>query len=467
MPRVLLAAPFSNAGKTSVCMSLISALIKQSYTIQAYKCGPDYIDIKFHEYVSKRSAANLDTYLSSEENIKELLAKDSQTCDIAVIEGVMGLFDGLGSSIKHSSAEIAKLTQTPVILVIPAMGMAASSRALIKGFQEFDSELNVAGVIFSGVKSESHAELLKEVMYDVRKIKYLGYFPYSEKFVLPSRQLGLVPQSELMHFDETLEDMTEAFLSHINMSALLKIAKSAPTLSYETKVDATQQKADASVKIGIANDEAFNFYYRSSLGALKEAGAELVDVSLLHDSELSKDLDGLYIGGGYPEEFTAEISQNKSLNKTLFQAAKLGMPIYAECGGYLYLCDSLYDCDGKKHKMAGIFRDQEAYMKAKKSDHFGYVEISIEEPNFLFKQYENYRAHEFHHAEIKNEANIFQVKKPGNNKQWRGGASFSNVLGSFAHIDFSTYPHLAQNFVHACSLYHTAKRTAEETRGSK
>ncbi|MDO5043896.1 MAG: cobyrinate a,c-diamide synthase [Coriobacteriia bacterium] len=467
-PRVMFAAPFSNAGKTTVTLSVLAALVARGNTVQAYKCGPDYIDTSFHEYATGHAAANLDTFLTPAVQIPAVLADDARENELAVLEGAMGLFDGLGSTSEHSSAEIAALTKTPVILVIPAKGIAASSLPIIEGFANFDERVEIKGVIFSDVASESYAKLLKEVMLDAGKIKYLGYMKHDESITIPSRHLGLVPHCELEGFATTLQVMQKSAEETLDIEGILDIAKGAPELEYEENQNKVKP-LDPSQRppvIGIVRDQAFNFYYRSSLQALIDAGAILHEFSLLEEDELPADLDGLYIGGGYPEMFADLIDENRSMADSMYMAMRMGLPTYAEAGGFMYLQQSIVDEKGDTYEATGIYYGQ-VHMDVRKADHFGYVEMAVPEPNFLFKPGVTYRAHEFHHAIIYGEGTNFRFKKASTKQKWKGGGHRGNMIGSFAHLDFSAYPHLAENFVKAASQYHTAKPTAEETRGRK
>ncbi len=453
-PRILIAAPFSNSGKTTLTLAIIAALKRLGEQVKAYKCGPDYIDTAYHSFVSGSPAQNLDSYLNAPQAITSLLMQESSQEKIAVIEGVMGLFDGLGTTERASSAEIAKLTQTPVILVIPAHGMSRSVLALIEGFKNFDPELNLAGIIFSDIKSESHLRLLESLVAELKGLEYLGYLKHDEKLKLPSRQLGLTQVQEIEDIEEKLDYLALKAEESLDIQKIITLSKGAPKLEYKSLSESlAPYKSACRVKIGIIKDAAFNFYYNSSLRTLSFLGADLVECSFLEDSKLPEDISALYIGGGFPEEFAARLEKNESMRSSVKDAASSGMPIYAECGGYLYLCKSLTNKAGVSFELAAVFDSLSARLQDKKSPHFGYVSFEALDDTFLFKAGEIYRAHEFHHAQITGEKEVFAFSKLSNHLSWKTGACYKNTVASFAHIDFYAYPKLAQRFIQKACEY--------------
>lgn len=474
--RVCVAGPFSGSGKTTVTLALISALVQQGVRVQPYKVGPDYVDTAYQSYAARRSAGNLDSFMMDPRALLTALVADAATSDIAVLEGCMGLFDGLGSSSVASTAEVAKLTKTSVILVIPAQGYAASAGALAQGYANFDPELLLVGFVVSKPSSKRHAALIAEAVTANTNLEYLGYLPKDPEFELPSRQLGLVPFNEIATIDAYLEKLAAQAAETLNLTRILELAAQAPALDVPAPADSEQEDAvraqdaaflsadaratdarDANAPtIAIAKDDAFSFYYRSSLQALTAAGAHLIEFSPLSNKSVPRKADALYLGGGYPEEFAKQLSRNVVFQDSLKRCIEAGMPVYAECGGYLYLMKALTTSDGQTYALCHIFEGH-ARMDAKKSPRFGYVYATAMQDTFLFKEGEQLKAHEFHHSKVEEEGKIFAIKKASSDKTWFTGDCYKQTVGTYAHIDFGSHPLAAKRFVAAAAEYKKRK----------
>ncbi len=351
IPRLVIAATQSGSGKTTIATGLLSALREQGLVVQSFKVGPDYIDPGYHTIASGRPAHNLDSWLVPRENLPELFAAESEGADIAVIEGVMGLYDGGREGIS-STAEIAKLLQAPVVLVLDVKSMGASAAAIAKGFRDYDPEVNLAGVILNRLGSETHEAMIRQAMKEI-DMPILGALRRDDSLHMPERHLGLLPAAENEREQQTIDSMGAAVAKSLDIEAILHIACLNDDIEVPEPLDVTNEPKKC--RIGIAKDEAFSFYYPASLRVLEMMGAELVPFSPLNDDSLPK-VDGLLIGGGFPEMFAEKLQENEAMRTAIKEAAAKGMPIYAECGGYMYLLDSLKDFEGREFAMCGVLK---------------------------------------------------------------------------------------------------------------
>lgn len=450
--RICFAGPFSGSGKTTVTLAAIAALTRRGYAVQPYKVGPDYIDTAYQAYAAGRPAGNLDSFLSGKAALTCSLLADKDGADLAVIEGCMGLFDGVGNTSQASTAEVAKLTDTPVVLVIPAKGYAASAAALVLGYRTFDPALNLVGFIVSGPSTKRHADLIAQAVLERNPIAYLGYLPQNEEFSLPSRQLGLVPHAEIEGKERLVKALATQAEQTVDLDALVSLAHTAPPLAQPAPQAAppAPQAAPPTPRpvIAIAQDEAFCFYYRSSLQELERAGATLVPFSPLNDTALPNHTSGIYLGGGYPEVFAQRLQQNEAMRSLIARASRQGMPLYAECGGYLYLLSSLSDKDGASFEMCNVFEGHAA-LGTRLNARFGYVLATATRDTFLFAKGQTVHAHEFHHSAIEGEGTLFSVKKASSDKTWFTGECIRNTVATYAHIDFGANSACARAFVAA------------------
>ncbi|MDI6744014.1 MAG: cobyrinate a,c-diamide synthase [Thermodesulfovibrionales bacterium] len=504
----IIAGTHSGCGKTTITLGIIAALKKKGLSVQPFKTGPDFIDSGIHRLVTGRHSMNLDVWMCGEKYVKECFYKYSTDADIAVIEGVMGMYDG-----EYSTAKLAGLLNLPVILVVDAYGMAESAGAVIAGFTTYkrvkgskgqsrknsdtltlcNSDTNIAGVIFNRVASERHYEKLKRSVSD---IKVLGYLPRDLDFEIPRRHLGLIVAEETPISGEMIETLADTVLRHIDMDRIVELPNTSMGPSFplvgnpsssegfpenigtgqtsRNDTDSPIHPFTHSPVIAVAYDKAFCFYYEDNLDLLKSAGAEIIAFSPLADPQIPDKTDAVYIGGGYPELYAEELSKNKSMLKSIKEWADAGRTLYAECGGLMYLSKGIYDFDGKFFKMAGAF-PFETEMKKGKS-HLGYREILLKEDCILGKKGKRLRGHEFHYSEIvKGQAEgtvpdlrpetsgvesglspsarggiinkIYSVRDNSVNKLADEGYTFKNTLASYIHIHFGSDSEIARNFL--------------------
>ena len=363
IPRLVIAATQSGSGKTTIVTGLLAALRARGIKVQSFKVGPDYIDPGYHQLASGRPGHNLDTWLVPAAKVPALFAAESTDVDIAIIEGVMGLFDGGRQGIS-STAELARLLGAPVLLVIDAKSMGASAAAIAQGFRDYDAWIQVAGVILNRLGSDTHEAMIREAMAAI-DMKVYGALRRDETLRMPERHLGLLPVQENAE-QQVVAKMGAAADRQLDIEGMLELARQAPSLSVMEALYSSGCGEAAShavtCRIGVARDEAFSFYYPTSLQVLERLGAELVPFSPLHNPELPS-VDGLIIGGGFPEMFADRLSANHSMRAAIGAAAGQGLPIYAECGGYMYLMESLVDFVGQRHPMVGIFAGQAVMTK--------------------------------------------------------------------------------------------------------
>lgn len=422
MKKIVIAATQSGSGKTTIVAGILSALKNRGLKVQSYKIGPDYIDGGFHEIASGKPAHNLDSWLVGDK-LADIFFETAKDSDIAVIEGVMGLYDGGRGGIS-STAEVAKILNAPVVLVIDAKSMGASAAAIALGFKNFDSEINLAGVILNRVGSTTHAKMIVDAL-DKLDIKCFGAIPRNENFVLPERHLGLVPTVE-NNFADVIEKISATVEQNINLDELLKVAEI------------------PAVKIAVAKDEAFNFYYAESLRELEKFGAEIIYFSPIHDKNLPT-CDGIILGGGFPEIFAEQLEKNISMREEIKNFSK---PIYAECGGFMYLMKSIKDFDGKIFEMCGVI-DSQAVM-TEKLQMVGYVLATLQKNCIIGSVGDKIHAHEFHFSTADTDKNIFECERLRTGKKYFAGYCDKNIVASYLHVHFAGCPSVAKNFVNAC-----------------
>jgi cobyrinic acid a,c-diamide synthase len=455
-PRLTIAGTHSGVGKTSIATSLMAALTRRGLRVQPFKIGPDFIDPGFHRLAAGRASRNLDGWMLSRETNLEILAKASEDADIAIIEGVMGLFDGSDALTQTgSTAEMSKWLGSPVLLVIDAAAMAGSAAALIRGFEDFDPEVRLAGVLCNRVGGSGHADILREAIVAHCRAKPLGFLPSDEKIALPERHLGLVMASESLS-REHLDAMANWIEAHVDIDRLLTVARE-QSLPLSSRPVAPQMSVVRRARIGLARDAAFCFYYEDNLDLLQECGAELVEFSPISDGALPADLDGLYLGGGYPEIHAAQLSENASMRDAIVQFAKSGGPIYAECGGFMYLCEAIVDSDGREHQMAGLFPTRVRMQKQLAA--IAYVEVEASEEALWLRGGQRVRGHEFHYSIIDEmPASVSRcLRLSAGNKTRDDGYAVGCVLGGYSHLHFRSSCDFASSFVDRCWFHKEAK----------
>lgn len=393
-PRVMFAATRSGSGKTTVTCGVLAALKKQNIKVQAYKCGPDYIDPMFHRTVLGIDTGNLDTFFADADAIGRILARDTKDAELIVMEGVMGYYDGVGgTTTMASSYELSKVTKTPVILVVDAKGASVTLAAIIRGIMEYKKDSRIAGVILNRVSPMFYSRI-KHVIEAECGISVLGYLPENASFAVPSRHLGLLQPEELQAQKDWVETVAEAVEKTVDINGIFEIATQAETLQAQKPADVRQNsKFPSGYRIGVARDAAFSFYYRENLRMLEDMGATLVYFSPLADAELPV-VDALIFGGGYPELYAKQLCENSSMRESILQALESGMPCHAECGGFLYLGKSLADAKGNVYEMVGFLDG--AGFRTERLQRFGYVELAPQEAD-AFAVNTVLRGHEFHY----------------------------------------------------------------------
>ncbi len=445
LPRFMLAAPASGSGKTTLTCAVLKALINKGLKTAAFKSGPDYIDPMFHSRVIGAKSRNLDLFMLPEETAKYLLAKNAGGCDAAVLEGAMGFFDGMGTTLKGSAYDLARLTETPVILVINAKGAALSVAAIIEGFKNFRKDVKIAGAVLNNVTAMSYL-FYKEAIEKECGIPLVGYLPHLENCNFESRHLGLVTADEISGLQDIISTLAAQAEKSIDFDALLKIAADAPALHYTDM----QQDKIADVKIAVAYDKAFCFYYQDALELLEDLGAELVYFSPLADSSLPE-CDGMFIGGGYPELYPQQLQDNETMRRSIKAAIAGGMPCIAECGGFMYLLEHFRNNEGEKFAWVGALNG-ETYM-TQKLNRFGYVTLTARRDNLLCREGGQINGHEFHYSDSTCNGDSFNVAKASGTKAWEAINTAHNLYAGYPHVHLWGNPAFARNFVKACRDY--------------
>jgi cobyrinic acid a,c-diamide synthase len=455
MKSIIIAAPVSGSGKTTITIGLLECLRRRGLKVAPFKVGPDFIDPGYHRLVTGRPSVNLDAWMCDPDTVQEIFADYSSDADIAVIEGVMGLFDGVGGrSEEGSTAQIAKLTGSTVFLVVDAKGFARSIAALVEGFVEFDPDIRIGGVIFNNVSSENHARILRDaVESNLPSVRVIGCILRDRLLHLPSRHLGLMTAEEVDLSPEFLDHLVEVIRGSLDLGVLWASASSGEIIDLPHRPDGREK----TVRIAVARDAAFCFVYECNLRLLAEAGAELVEFSPLSDMSLPDDIAGIYLPGGYPEVHAATLSANAPMLDAVRAAVEGGMPVYAECGGFIYLSRGVISGDGEINSLAplvGIFPVTTRLLEHRKT--LGYREISLREESILGRRGMVVRGHEFHYSEMEEMPptveRLYQVRK-GQSDLGTEGYRYKNCLASYIHLHFASNPDVAKVLVAACEKY--------------
>jgi len=450
VPVLAVAGTHSGSGKTTVALGLMAALRRRGLAVQGFKVGPDFIDPGHHRAVTGREAHNLDGWMMPREANRALFLRGLQGAEAAVVEGVMGLFDGVsGGDEAGSTARMAKDLGVPVLLVVDARSMARSAAAVALGFARFDPDLALAGVVFNRVGSEGHARMLREAMESVPGLPVLGCLPREDGLGIPSRHLGLVTAEDHVLDEERTERLARWVEGSLDLDRLLGEAA-----RFGASPPPPRPRAEKTVRIGLARDQAFCFYYAENLRLLEAEGVELVPFSPLRDRELPEDVCGLYLGGGYPELHCEALSANRGMKRAIRAFAGEGGTVYAECGGFMFLMHTIQDLEGRTHRMAGLF-PFEAVMEPRLRS-LGYREINTTAGSPLGPAGTRVRGHEFHYSRMKaweEEPNrIYAVTARGGREETiREGFLTEGVLGSYIHLHWGSNPAAARAFVEACA----------------
>lgn len=434
MPRLVIAALSGNSGKTIVSLSLLSALRRRGLSISVFKKGPDYIDSAWLSMAARTACRNLDTYMVSPDDVFNTFSANAAKSDIAIVEGNRGIFDGRDVSGTHSTARLAKLLQAPVVLVVNAARATRTIAAMINGCISFDPDLRIAGIILNRVAGKRHESIIADSIEKYCGLPVLGAVPNlgDDSPIIPARHLGLVTPSEYNpdpDLDTRLEEIAD---EHLDIGNLIKIADSAPPLYSPVKHYPAETQPD--VRIGYFKDSVFTFYYPENLDALRANGADLIPVSSLQEKSLP-DIDALYIGGGFPETHAERLVQNSSMMESVRKAAEGGMPVYAECGGLIYLSKSLA-VNGSRYPMAGLF-PIELKMHARPVGH-GYTFSRVDRQNPFFKIGLNIKGHEFHYSgpmvDLNRDETCMKVESGVGVGYCRDGLLYKNTLACYMHI---------------------------------
>lgn len=526
-PRFVVAGTGSGSGKTTVTLGLMRAFARRGLKVQGFKCGPDYIDPAYHTAVTGRSSRNLDSWMTSSSYLQEYFLRVSEDADLSVIEGVMGLYDGKeDTALTGSTAEIAILTDSPVLLVVDVRSMGRSAAAIVLGFQQLEPEVRIAAVIVNRCGSEGHYRMVRAAIEAACGIPVIGWLPRDGGLDIPERHLGLLPAVERGELEPLFEHAADLLAEGTDLERLLELAAAAPALQYPTEPDAllqaqghsqscpgilepgmpvvtatetsglgsppamepapqehpvaagpplsspaalimpadTDRPAHRPVQpvIAIARDAAFNFYYADNLELLERAGARLAAFSPLSGEGIPPEADGIYIGGGFPEEFAAVIAANSLFLDGVRAAAADGMPLYAECGGYMVLARSLTDRSGAVHEMAGIIPAHTVMQECRAA--LGYREVTALHDCLLLKKGGHLRGHEFHYSGmsyIPGEARTYAYESKGRGGSQPEGYISGSIMAAYAHIHLASHFPAAGRLVEACRTYREQKQQAK------
>jgi cobyrinic acid a,c-diamide synthase len=459
IPRLLISGTSSGVGKTTMMVGLIVALRARGLRVAVFKCGPDYLDPTYHRRAAASTCHNLDGWMMGREAVLRTFDRASDGADIALIEGVMGLFDGASATTEEgSAAQIAKWLQSPVLLVVDAQGMARTVAAIAQGFREFDREVDLRGLLCNRVGSRGHLEILQQAGATPG---VLGGLPVEPRYRFPERHLGLQTADPQSLPDDLLQAWGHLVEEWVDVPSILEIARSAPPLEQRPQeIFADSSRRRPGPRIGIAFDEAFHFYYEDNLARLEASGAELIRFSPTHDGEVPE-VDGIYLGGGYPEVMAKELASNAGMIDSIRDFAGRGGPIYAECGGLMYLSTAIHTPDGSRHPMVGLIEGE--VIVRDKLQALGYVEVETVGSTILGPAGLLFRGHQFRYSEFLDPPSgerLYSLRRRrGGSIETEGHAS-RNVLASYVHAHWASNPAVAEGFVRAC-------RTFQESRNGK
>lgn len=446
MIRVMISAPNSGSGKTAVTCGLLTLLQRRGYCPCALKCGPDYIDPMFHRSVLGVASHNLDGYLSSPDQMRALFERSVAGHGAVVCEGAMGFYDGVGGITTQASTwETANILDFPVVLVVRPKGNSLTLAAQLQGLCSFREHSHIAGVILNDCSAMLYRILAPMLEYETG-LAVLGYLPHMENTEFESRHLGLYTAQEITNLDLRIQYIADQMEQTVDMPRLL-------SLCHCREIECRKRKSlqEPTVRIALANDEAFCFIYEENKEELLSQGAELIEFSPLHDNSLPENIHALYLPGGYPELYAKQLSENRTMRASICSACQNGLPTIAECGGFLYLGESLEDPDGNSHDMAGFLS---GHGKAcGRLVRFGYAELTAKTDSMLFRSGEKIRIHEFHHWDSSNNGAGLDAVKPQSGRSWTCGIVTETLYAGFPHLYFTGNPELAARFLEAARRY--------------
>ena len=453
MQRVFISAAHKSSGKTTLTLGLCAALNARGLSVAPYKKGPDYIDPMWLSRASEHDCHNLDFQTMSNDEMLATVSLYSKNADISIIEGNKGLFDGVALDGSNSNAAVAELTKTPIVLVIDTQGMTRGIAPLLLGYQAFNTNINISGVILNKVGGPRHEQNLRDVIKQYTNITVVGAVPRLDELNITERHLGLVPSNEATNTDKVISNISAVIEKHVDLDLLIQIASSAEALPESTYQISNQQKP-MTLKVGIARDAAFGFYYPGDLNAFRAEGVELIEIDTLNDKYLP-DIDGLFIGGGFPESWMTELESNISLREQIKTAIESGLPTYAECGGLMYLAQSVSWNDKVSQMVGAIPADIEMN---KRPQGRGYVSL-VQTPEALWDKGSNPTpifAHEFHYSGFKNIDDIesnseikyaYEMKRGNGITGNHDGLIYKNLLANYTHLRDTSRYHWVSEFV--------------------
>ncbi|HEX77825.1 MAG TPA: cobyrinate a,c-diamide synthase [Dehalococcoidia bacterium] len=456
MRAIVIAGTTSGVGKTTVAIGLMGALVGRGLRVQPFKAGPDYIDPTYHTWVTGEPSRNLDTWLLPPSAVTELFVRAMRGKDMAVVEGVMGLYDGRSSlSEEGSTAELAKLLGAPAVLVVDSQKAARSLAAVVAGYRTFDPALRLGGVILNGIGSHDHFRLCREAIEGYAGIPVLGYIPRRHDLSLPERHLGLIPTVEGQAEEGFLRRLVAQCEATVDIPRILSLSERAKPPSADPSLFPAKRKPP-SVKIGLARDKAFSFYYQDSLDLMEAWGAELVPFSPLEDSALPQGISGLYIGGGFPELYADRLAANEPMRRAIKTAADQGMPVYAECGGLMYLGRCIRDLQGREYPMVGAIPVSSHVDSPRLS--LGYRTVQALRDGPILRRGQRVRGHEFHWSVLESgaeAANAYRILEQGGRHE---GFHIKKLLASYIHLHMGSFPPMAARFVESCQRFRKGRR---------
>ncbi|RJR37243.1 MAG: cobyrinate a,c-diamide synthase [Deltaproteobacteria bacterium] len=464
-PRLLLAALRGGAGKTTLTLGLLAAWRDQGRRLVPFKKGPDYIDPAWHALAAGCSSHNLDPFLMEGDQILALVARHASAADGLLIEGNRGLYDGLDAQGTSSTAELAKALATPVVLVVDCTMRTRTTAALVLGCQHFDPLTPIRGVVLNQIARPRHESLIRSAIEHYCGIPVLGAIPRLKCAVFPERHMGLVPPQEHATAVKAVNTARDLAQRYLDLDGLWQVASQAPPLP-RAQIFESPAVAGEPVTIGIIRDSAFQFYYPENLEALEQQGARLVEINALEDPLLPAELDGLYIGGGFPETHAKQLAENLSFRNAIKAAAEAGLPIYAECGGLMYLGEAIITLQGERFPMVGIFPYE--FVMGKKPQGHGYTILEVDRDNPFFAPGTLLKGHEFHYSRIQPEPGpqenlVFTVNRGAGLGGQREGLVYHNVLATYTHLHTLGSPQWAAGIVRRAREYRQAARIPGES----
>lgn len=446
VPRIMLASVMSGGGKTTAVCGLLRALSERGIKTASFKCGPDYIDPMYHRAASGRCGINLDIYFYGKDGIKGLFSEKSKGADIAVAEGVMGYYDGMSmENADASSYDVAAALDMPVVLVLNAKGMAYTAVSVIKAVKEFRNDSRIRAVILNNVTGMTFS-MLKPVIERETGVKAIGYIPKMEH-ELKSRHLGLELPFENKGTEAVISKAAGIMAKTVDIDELLRTASSAGTINYEKRIVRNR----GSVRIAVAYDRAFCFYYKDNIELMEKSGAEIEYFSPLYDESLPDGVSGIILGGGYPELYAKKLSGNKAMLRDIKNKISKGMPCLAECGGFMYLHDDIEGADGTIYPMAGVFKA--SAFRTEKLVRFGYAELTADKDNAFLKIGTKIRGHEFHYWDSTGAGDCCTAVKPSGKRSWSCMHGSGNVFAGFPHLCYGSNPEFIESFIKKCMEY--------------